>query len=281
MLLRCVVSVRLCCFRIVLWCVVGLVCWALCVVGVLLRVVRVVCCVCCVFLFSFLLGCLVCWGWSGFLWWLLLRVFCSCCVGWLCCVAPGALLVGLRCCVALSGFLLLVVFWWFLVVVGPPPLFCCWWCFCSWLILVMLLLRFLSKKPPFLGGCVVLLRAAIGVRLGVLSCSLRRLRTRLFCLVCVWFGFLLLLVFRLVLVSLVLCVLSVLPRLFRGFVSSLARFSCFVLFSSLRLVVWRVLLCVCFFRSVSLLLLVMIWSFGGFCVCWSAVRWLASSSCLP
>jgi len=184
---------------------------------------------------------------------LLCPVFCSwwCCGCW--CVSPPVrctvlVVVAPGSCVAL------------LVVVGPPPLFCSWWCFCScwWLILVVLLLRFLSKKPPFLGGCVVLLRAAIEVCLGVLSCSLRRLRIRRSCLVCVWFGFLLLLVFRLVLVSLVLCVLSVLPRLFRGFVSSLARFSCFVLFSSLRLVVWRVLLCVCFFRSVSLLLLVMI-----------------------
>lgn len=156
--------------------------------------------------------------------------------------APGGVVVAgvfPLLCVAPSWcwFMRFLLSWWFLVVVGPPPLFlirhdlgwlwsCSWfnaechpgwvavWCFCSW--------------------------RSMGVRLGVLSCSSRCLRTRRFCLVCVLFGFLLPGVFRLVLVSLVLLFLSAPLRLCLGFVSCLARFFWFVLFLSLRLVVCRV-----------------------------------------
>ena len=139
------------------------------------------------------------------------------------------------------------------MVVGPPPLFlvrhdlgcfCSWfnaechpgwvavWCFCSW--------------------------RSMGVCLGVLACSLCRLRIRLFCLVCVWFGFLLPVVFRLVLVSLVLLFLFVARSCLLGCTPLLARFFWFVLFLSLRLVVLLLLLLLCVLLVVAWFLWVML-----------------------
>lgn len=213
-----------------------MVCW---VFGVAVVCGWVLLLVCVLFV---LVGCLVVW--------LCPRFCCSWCV------------VG---CVALSAFLLLVLLWvarpgvgcsWlFFVVVGSAPLFlvrhdqarlwsCSWFnaeCHSGWVAVC----GFCSWR--FMGVC-----------LGVLSCSSRCLRTRRFCLVCVWFGFLLPVVFRLVLVSLVLLFLSALLLLFLGFVSCLARFSWFVLFVFLRLVVCRVLPCFGLLRCVSWFLWVML-----------------------
>ena len=226
--------VFLCC-----WCVApGCVVWWVCCCLVCGWWLVGVCLVCVVLVFC------LCWFWcvlvGPLFFWLVVVVVLLCplfCSWLLLCVAPS------WCWLLLVRVLL---FWWFLVVVGPPPLFChdlgwlwscSWfnaechpgwvavWCFCSW--------RFM------------------GVRLGVLLCSSRCLRIRRFCLVCVWFGFLLPVVFRLVLVSLVLLFLSALLLLFLGFVSCLARFFWFVLFVFLRLVVCRVLPCFGLLRCVS------------------------------
>lgn len=240
------------CGSVLLWCfcVAGVLSWFRGVVGV-----SCVSRVACVLLLVCVVLCFFCLCWFWFV--LLCPLFGGCCslsvvLLLVCFSAPLFLL-----CVAPSWcwFMRFLLSWWFLVVIGPPPLFlvrhdqvrlwsCSWfnaechpgwvavWCFCSW--------RFM------------------GVRLGVLSCSSRCLRTRRFCLVCVWFGFLLPVVFRLVLVSLVLLFLFVARSCLLGCTPLLARFFWFVLFLSLRLVVLLLSLLLCVLLVVAWFLWVML-----------------------